>query len=145
MFSEITTNRSCNHAFIPSSLCSCFQEKEIKESEFIEYTGENFLSASIRVVEHINNLTSSNRHKCAVFKLDTIVSFKKMIVNKIKIFKSFIVLEPGQAWFESRIKFTHKKFEIHGHPSRLSPYGNQSNCLNDAFLVNYCFCHFKSY
>jgi len=141
LFTEIPMNRSCIEAFIPSSVCSCLQEKEIKESEFIEYTGESFLSTSLRLVEHINNLTSSNRYRCAAFKLNQLVSFKKIIVNKIKLFKLVVVLEPGDAWFESKIRMNHNKIEIHGRPSRLSPYGDQSICIKDSLLVDYCFCY----
>jgi hypothetical protein len=56
-----------------------------------------------------------------------------------------LVAQPGDAWFETNLKLSShnlkkKILNIHGLPSRLSAYGNQSHCVNDPLLVNYCYC-----
>jgi len=142
IFSDIPVNRSCADAFIPSKCCNCFNNKEITELDFIKHSnGESFLDVSLKVVDHINELTRIERKKCVPFKLNQMISFKRLIINNIEIFKSVIVLEPGTAWFESNFRFVNKLFRLYDNPSRLSPYGNQSICIKDPILVNYCFCH----
>ena len=63
-----------------------------------------------------------------------------MIVNNIEIFKLVVVLKPGDAWFEANLNIVNNIIRVHGNPYRLSPYGNQSICMKDPILVNYCFC-----
>ena len=40
-------------------------------------------------------------------------------------------------------KYNQIKLVIDTLPKRLSPYGNQSHCINDVILVNFCFCRVK--
>ena len=141
LFNQIPTNRTCTNAIIPFNFCSCFIEKSLSEKEFAKKTGLTFETISLKVTEYVNQLTESNRHKCVAFKLNRTASFKQMLVNNLEVFKVAVVLEPGEAWFEAKIRINDdESIQIDGHPLRVSPYGNQSICIKDSLLVNYCFC-----
>jgi len=141
LFNEIPTNRTCIDALITFTFCSCFKEIELKENEFVDKTKQTFESIGMKVTEYINNLTEPSRYKCAAFKFNRTVSFKRMLVNNIEAYKTSFVLEPGKAWFEAKVEISNTSMIlINGHPTRVSPYGNQSICTKDSLLVNYCFC-----
>lgn len=141
LFEEIPQNRSCLDAFIPNSLCSCLREDLIEESEFEKETKLSFLQAGKLILGYINDFTKSVRDLCKEFELDKIVSFKILYINKIKFYKSVLVLNPGDAWFETTLKMKNSKIlQIYSKPNRISAYGNQSFCVQNPMLVNYCFC-----
>ena len=140
LLAHIPLNRSCSDAFIPSKVCSCFKQEYLSENEFNKITGVTFKTIGFKVAEYINELLKKERIKCNLFKLSRVVSVKKMIVNNIEIFKLVVVLKPGDAWFEANLNIVNNIIRVHGNPYRLSPYGNQSICMKDPILVNYCFC-----
>lgn len=143
LFGKVPQNRSCLDAYIPDRLCSCFKEDLITETEFAADTLHTFNSAGQLIVDLVNSLTSGQRSLCKVFELDRIVSFRKIFINKIKLYKSVVVLKPGDAWFETSFKINGvntRRLVVNENPARLSAYGNQSHCIKDTKLVNFCFC-----
>ena len=102
LFNEIPLQRSCTDAFIPEESCSCLKDKQIDEHEFKKNTGETILSANLKITEYINNLTESNRNKCAAFKFSKMATLKRVMVDDLKLFKSVVILQPGEAWFEAK-------------------------------------------
>lgn len=114
-------------------------------------TSEKFASAAELVLAHINRLTDSLRSQCRLFELERIVSFKKLVVNRIKLYTAVLVMRPGDAWFEATLKLVEKqrqsrqslssRLKLNDDPIRLSAYGNQSHCIKHPTLVNYCYCN----
>ena len=146
LFEEIPMNRSCKDALIPNVCCNCFSRKNLTEQELVTETGSTFDQVAKMILVKLNDITKNERNKCMEFKLEKIASIKKMIVNNIVVYTCVLVAQPGDAWFETNLKLSShnlkkKILNIHGLPSRLSAYGNQSHCVNDPILVNYCFCH----
>lgn len=149
LFDKIPSNRTCLDALIADKFCSCFHQENISEAEFSMDTSgqETFASTALMLVNEINALTSSARDKCAPFELDRVESFKKLVISRIKIYSVVVVLRPGDAWFEANLKLDEGKrrsngrLKLNGDPTRLSAYGNQSHCVQDLKLVNYCYCN----
>jgi len=143
LLEQVPRDRSCEDAYIPNRECNCFSSKEINEDEFKNETNESFHSASTKILHFINNLTETVRSKCEPFRIKKIISFKKMLLNKFNLYVSVLVMEPGDAWFETNLKLkrpNHRVLEIYKVPNRISAYGKQSYCVNNSFLENYCFC-----
>jgi hypothetical protein len=145
LFENIPANRSCSSALISDSLCSCFKKETINESQFKKETnGVSFSAATELTLNRINSLTEKIRKQCRVFKLKRVVFFKKIFINEhVKFFTSVVVLQPGEAWFESNFKVSNSKLILDRDPVRLSAYGDQAKCIKDTRLVNYCFCDKK--
>jgi hypothetical protein len=144
LFETVSLNRTCSDALIPEKLCSCFKQELLNiEQKFSQETGgETFLSASSLVLDHINNLTNKIRLQCKLFKLKRVVSFKKIYINDlVKFYTNVAVLEPGDAWFETKFKLINGNLKIENDPVRISAYGDQSKCIKDTKLVNYCYCN----
>ncbi len=143
LFENIPANRSCSGALVSDSLCSCFKKKSITdEKQFSRETnGASFSSATTLTIDRINSLTEKLRKQCRAFKLKRVVSFKKIFINEhVKFYTSVIVLQPGEAWFESNFKVSNDELVLDRDPVRLSAYGDQAKCIKDTRLVNYCFC-----
>jgi hypothetical protein len=143
LLEQVPRDRSCEDAYIPNRECNCFNSKEINEDEFKNETNETFHSASAKILHFINNLTETVRSKCEPFRIKKIVSFKKMLVNKFNLYVSVLIMEPGDAWFETNLKLktSHRsELDIYKVPNRISAYGKQSYCVNNSFLENYCYC-----
>jgi hypothetical protein len=143
LLEQVPRDRSCEDAYIPNRECNCFSSKEISEEQFKNETSETFHSASVKILHFVNKLTESERSKCEPFRIKQIISFKKMLLNKFNLYVSVLIMEPGDAWFETNLKLRnsrHRVLEIYKVPNRISAYGNQSYCVNNSFLENYCFC-----
>ena len=145
LFEEIPINRSCNDAFIPAMYCSCFKESIINETEFYTLTNYTFDLVSKFLLSQINDLTKQVRDKCLKFKFEKIERISQSYLQDV--FKFAFILMPGDAWFQTVVKVNRMPknpnsiFTIYDDIVRISPYGNQSNCINDPVLRNFCFCH----
>jgi hypothetical protein len=151
LFENIPNNRSCTHAYIPNKVCSCFEQFTISESQFAAETNSSFAIGSAHIIENINKLTGPHRALCVKYNLEKIVSVKKVSTsNAFKFYTFTVVLTPGNAWYEANL-FVNKEnkninsmrnfFKMKDYPIRMSPYGNQSRCIQGSFLKNYCFCN----
>ena len=103
--------------------------------------GVTLMVASIQALDHINNLIDHS--KCMKLEFSRVISVKKSKLKNTQIYSIIFVANPGDAWFESHFyKYDEKEqaFRMKDTPTRLSPYGNQSNCIKDDFLANFCFC-----
>ena len=91
-------------------------------------------------LDHINKLIDHS--KCIKLELSRVVSVKKLELKNNHIYSLIFVANPGEAWFESNfVKNNENSFIIlQDTPTRLSSYGNQSRCITDYILANYCYC-----
>ena len=140
LFEQISKDRSCDEAYIPAELCPCLKNIALNESYFESETGFNFIMLSRILLEHINSKTSQLRTKCKEFNFEKLIQVKKFYLKEKSIYRIVYVVEPGNAWFETKLNYRKKKFELNGNTVRLSAYNNQSNCINDFKLKEFCFC-----
>ena len=144
LFEEIPINRSCRDAFIPETFCSCFKESIINENDFLILTNNTFDMVSKFFLSKINDLTKQVRGKCLEFNFDKIERVSQSYLQDV--FKFVYILTPGDAWFQTVIKVNrlpknpNSIFSIYDDIVRISPYGNQSNCVDEPVLRNFCFC-----
>ena len=151
IFEHINMNRSCLDGLIPLKLCNCLLRTKIDEKEFKLQTNYSFNNLSSYIVDRLNKITENERKKCELFKFDTLKSIELIKITTVDIYEVNILVQPGDALFEVmlkvdenyRKKYNQIKLVIDTLPKRLSPYGNQSHCINDVTLVNFCFCRVK--
>lgn len=132
-------------ALIGDKLCNCFRQENVTEADLAASVGASFTFASAAqlVLDAINSLTKSSRSLCRLFELERIAEFKKLSLNRITVYSVVVILQPGEAWFEAWLKLNSKKrrLVLEEDPVRLSAYANQSHCVKDLKLVNYCYCN----
>ena len=63
-----------------------------------------------------------------------------MKFNFLNRYQFSILAQPGDAIFEATLEINRKGISVIGKIIRSSRYGNQSHCVNDAYLKNFCFC-----
>ena len=89
-------------------------------------------------------MTKQVRGKCLEYNFDKIERVSQSYLQDV--FKLFYILTPGDAWFQTVIKVNrlpknpNSIFSIYDDIVRISPYGNQSNCVDEPVLRNFCFC-----
>ncbi len=147
LFNEIPVNRSCNDALIPENHCSCLEGIEVDEKYFLKEFNLKFNNVVDFILNQVNNKTSNLRSICSPFKKSKLNNvFRLSIANKY-LFNFIVEFQPGDAWFEAIIEIKKARnakkealIENFGKYSRISLYGNQSYCVEDSYLKNYCFC-----
>ena len=143
LFENIPTNRSCADALIPEEQCRCFKQYILNEENFIKETHNSFSNVIKLILNKVNKITDKVRDRCAELKEDKIQSVKLLNIYQIIMYKFVVIFQPGNAWFEASLKQdqNNKKLLIfHGNINRISAYGNSSNCVDDSFMRNYCYC-----
>lgn len=144
LFEDVNQNRTCREAIIPDKYCPCNKEvlSQVKESEFFRTTKLDFKKAALLVLNSLNQITEKFRSKCSLFEIEKIKSIQKIqIQNSDPIFRFEILMQPGDALFESMFRFNSnaKNFEP-TDLSRFNLYKNQSDCLSDKTYYGFCFC-----
>lgn len=134
LFYEIPQNRSCAEAGISDQWCACnsFEKIEISLSKV-----EKAVNFSINEL----NLKIAPYKICATFKLNKILKFYENFHQNILLLV-FEVL-PSFGVMEATIKCKNQEcneFEIIGEILRISRYGNEGSCMNDAILEKHCYC-----
>ena len=146
LFEKIPLNRSCSDASIPDSFCSCFKESVMTEKEFKNNTKVTFTEVTSFILQYINNLSRKFRDKCVPFELEKVQRVTNFSQRNKDIFQFVLILQPGDAWFQTVVKInrTSTKIDdslsIYGKSVRESPYKKQSHCVDDSVMRNYCFC-----
>lgn len=135
LLEQIPVNRTCHEAMISVKRCSCLQ-KNITEKELSARTGNSFKKVMDIIVDYVNKIFDVDRRKCEVYKPQKFIS----ITNSGKHYRCSIIASPGDAYFEANLIFNENKMVLIDHPTRLSIYGNQSNCIDDSTFRNYCYC-----
>ena len=145
-FNEIPINRSCNDALIPENHCSCLVGIEMNEKNFEKEFNIKFDNVIYFILNQVNNITSHLRSVCSEFKKSKLKNAIRLSISNKNLFNFVVEFQPGDAWFEAMIeikKLNGKKealIENFGKFSRISIYGNQSYCIDDSYLKNFCFC-----
>jgi hypothetical protein len=138
LFSDVSNTRNCTGAGIPSSMCTCSRYKEIKNFTSL-YTKRNL---SGLIISKLNELLKDHKSVCENLALDKTISvFQAANDRKQKTYRITIQTVPGKAVFEALVYFdtSGNTYKV-GQIIRINRYGNQSKCVNDYFLRNYCYC-----
>jgi hypothetical protein len=138
LFSKISDTRNCSDVGVPESMCSCSQYKKVENTSLIY---RKFDLSNI-VVRKINDLLENHMTICEQLTLDkTIIVYMDTSKKRLQGFKITIRTSPGGALFEAPV-FVDSTTNEHkvGLILRINRYGDQSKCVNDYFLRNYCFC-----
>ncbi|XP_061163854.1 uncharacterized protein LOC133172999 [Saccostrea echinata] len=138
LFSEVSDVRNCSDVGVPSSMCTCSQYEKL--DNFSKIYAEHNLSAI--VVTKLNNLLKNHQTICEHLTLDKTISvYKAASIKRLHVFKLTIRTLPGKALFEAAVGFDSSKNEYKVEQIlRINKYGDQSKCVNDYMLRNYCFC-----
>lgn len=143
LLEPIPINRTCADARIPEEQCRCFKQYFISEKEFKEKTRNSFDNAVKLMLEKVNKFTDKVRDRCIKLRHEKILSVKVLKMYEIIIYKFVVIFQPGNAHFEANFKKSQNTDNIlmfHGNINRISAYGDSSQCVDDSFLRNYCFC-----
>lgn len=150
LLQEIQYNRTCDDASITPHWCMCYQQQNVSVSN----------KAVVRLAEYlttyINDLLIDVLDKCEHLTLVDIKSALRLNSaqsqeNKKKAkkhqtvyteYRLTIKTYPGNGVFEGTlgINLKEKDIRVVGDISRINLYGNQSHCVNNSILKNYCYC-----
>ena len=142
LLEKIPPNRLCSEIHISDSFCSCFKAFNLNESQFIVETKNSFNSVGVKTLDYIKNITKPISSKCIPYVIDSIGDFKKIHYSEKKIiYSGQILLNPGNALFQINLKLnSNQVLSFNDLPIRLSKYGNQSSCVYERDLQNFCYC-----
>lgn len=135
LLEQIPENRTCHDAMISMKRCSCLQ-RNITENMLLTHTGHSFKNVMDIMVKYINTIFDVDRKICETYEPKKFIS----ITNSGENYRCSIIASPGDVYFEANLVFIENKMLLIDHPSRLSVYGNQSYCIKDSILRNYCYC-----
>ncbi|XP_048776650.2 uncharacterized protein LOC125680888 [Ostrea edulis] len=138
LFTDVFNTRNCTDVGIPLSMCTCSQYIEIKN--FTSVYADHDLSAII--ISKLNELVKDHTSICAHLSLDKTISvFKAAYGKRQHTYRITIRTLPGKAMFEASVYVDSSRNKLKVGPIlRINRYGNQSKCVNDYFLRNYCYC-----
>uniref|UniRef100_T1IJT6 Uncharacterized protein n=1 Tax=Strigamia maritima TaxID=126957 RepID=T1IJT6_STRMM len=164
LFTEIPTERSCEHAAILPHWCTCQRRTRVSDLRDIRV-----LTAARKLVTLINTKIAGES-KCATLKLDNIIDAHVTGLNnkvltflesindvlhrhvmygkRISSVLSYLItirVQPSNALFEGTVQFFESTniYVVNNEVSRINAFGNQAACIhntNNVELEKYCYC-----
>ncbi|XP_054164693.1 uncharacterized protein LOC128962340 [Oppia nitens] len=147
LFTPISDQRQCINASIPEMFCSCFSDQIVTDYQ-------PFYRSGIigQIVDHLNSLTDLYRYMCSTFKFHSVYRIyqrensrndSEYLLGQQVFYIIQLYVNPGMALFETVVKSLSTRsanYTMIGKINRINRYGNQSDCINDKILKNYCYC-----
>ena len=138
LFSEVPAERECEDAGITPNWCTCNKYRRMPIAD------EASQAIALQVLSGINSKlkkTLNVNASCAELTLDHVIDVQRKVPmvshdDFIVTFDTF----PGRAVFEATVRRSNGAFHLKGDVSRITSYGNQSDCVDDAELKLYCYC-----
>ena len=157
LFKEIPKRRTCADAAISDYFCSCYSYKSV------DVNATEVKSIARYVVREINLILKQYVHICAELTLHRVRKAGKTVsgLQRVRAAETFtikkyfdtsvaneeekynILLEtfPGGGAFNAAVsRWSNSTISIQGDIGRTNRYGNQSVCLDNKQLRQYCFC-----
>lgn len=143
LFEEIPYNRVCEEAGISidkSNWCSCASFNVTDKSDPIVYKLSKFIVQQINI--KLQNYLDIDL--CAKLTLNEITSARKSeTINDV--YSEYVIAIstlPSNAAFEATVREykTTGKIKVLGTIGRINAYAEESDCITDKFLRNYCYC-----
>ncbi|XP_068235926.1 uncharacterized protein [Palaemon carinicauda] len=145
LFLEVSKNRTCAEAGIPDRYCACIHTKEVKTSDPHVQEAAN---------ESVNIINSNLMEfpDCAQLKLKQILSsylgyprnetLPKQRDTLATSYSITFITEPGEAEMKASFRFYGGKYELSTDIVRINGNDNQSYCITDLYMKQYCFCKY---
>lgn len=143
LFLPIPETRTCQDAGISDHECTCHQSVTVPVND------RRVTRAADYLVHYINSLLK-DYPLCAPLQLKNIRDAREEKATAHKSFTTsdggltdfLLIIEtvPGEAMFESTIRYNNQNFTTVGTVSRINLYGNQSSCISEYKLRLYCYC-----
>lgn len=138
LFSDVSNTRNCSDVGVPDSMCTCSMYRKVVN--FSPIVSKHNLSLTI--VNKINKLLKGHMTLCETLSLYKTVSvYSANSTIKLHSYRIRIQTTPGKALFEAPVFYdsSRKKYQV-GQILRINKYGDQSKCVKNYILRNYCFC-----
>ena len=138
LFSDVSDTRNCSDVGSSDSMCTCSQYTKVQNQSEILATQ----NLSLKIVSEINALLKNHKTLCAQLSLYKTVSiYRAVSLKKLLSYKITIQTLPGKGLFEAPVFHDLLRDEYRvGQILRVNRYGDQSKCIDDYILRNYCFC-----
>ncbi|KAK3084168.1 hypothetical protein FSP39_009347 [Pinctada imbricata] len=138
LLTPVPRGRNCDDAGIPRDCCPCKTREEIPLTPILRQIAE------ITCVGKINSILEAYADKCVNVQLQNISEAYSVINTHYKDVKEFVFsTAPGNAKFQVQVRKTTNNFQIIGDITRINRYNDQSHCVQDYIVKNYCFCKDK--
>lgn len=167
LFQKIPDSRSCADAGIPSQYCTCYDATSVNTNDSVVTYAANFVVTHLNNLLHkynvlcrplyLLNITEAkvmytaegdddNRH------IDRNPGFFKRLLGRTADFSGryniMLYTGPNNGLIEAMVDYEEhpvkgplNKLTVIGNPVRVNKYGNQSHCIQDAVLRQYCICN----
>lgn len=167
LFSKIPETRTCTDAGVPAQYCTCYDSNTISTSHPVvtnlgQFAVQHLNSLLQKYKKVCRELILKNITEAKVMyiaegdednsHIDRNPSFFKRLLGNTETDDSgryvlMIYTKPNDALIEIMIDYekhaadgTEDKMTVIGEPVRVNKYGNQSHCINDSTLRQYCLC-----
>ncbi|XP_049882409.1 uncharacterized protein LOC126378228 [Pectinophora gossypiella] len=164
LLEPVPRNRSCSEAGIEPHWCTCLRWEELAPADPM------YERAAHALVDHINLITKSKRHLCALRNLESVQWVLKRKVNAEvlkfqgakdhdgyigkfngktvmprQVYQVKITVGPNSGTFEAAVTYllNQDQFQINSREiSRINAYNDEPKCISetDPHLNMYCFC-----
>lgn len=138
LFSEVSADRACEDAGITANWCTCNKYRSVSNKDEVSEAVAMYALSEINAkLQKAGNSSA----QCAELTFGQIIKIKRKTTKDFHddFIVSFNAL-PGGAVFEATVRRLNSTFQLQGEVSRISMYGNQSDCVDDADLKLYCYC-----
>lgn len=137
LFLPVPVIRDCPLAQIPLKFCLCQRLTMIStEDEIVQ-------RAARLIVRSINRLLHQHQPPCRQLYLKNVIRAEKLrrtsddLHSRLKV---RLVVLPGGGQFEAAVKYTSQRVVLNGAIQRVNDYGNESFCIDNFLIEEYCFC-----
>lgn len=138
LFSEVSADRACEDAGITANWCTCNKYRSMSTEDKASEAVATYVLSEINAKLKKAGISSA---QCAELTFDHTVKMRRKVTmaSHDDFIVAFSTL-PGGAVFEATVRRLNSTFQLQGDVSRISTYGNQSHCVDDADLKLYCYC-----
>jgi hypothetical protein len=137
-FSEVSEDTGCEEAGITANWCTRDKYRTISTN------GRASKAIALHVLSELNTRlkkASKISASCAEMTLEHVTDLKDNVFTDSQEY--FVVMFdtlPGGARFETTVLRSKRTFQLKGEVSRINTYDNQTGCVDDAGLKQYCYC-----
>ncbi|KAH8328075.1 hypothetical protein KR067_003682 [Drosophila pandora] len=138
LFLPVPMIRDCPLAQIPLEFCLCQRLTRISTEDGIVHR------AARLIVRSINRLLYQHQPPCQPLHLKSVILAEKLrrtsddLHSRLKV---RLVVFPGGGQFEGAVKYTSQRLALNGPIQRVNDYRNQSFCIENYLIEEYCFCN----
>ena len=146
LFRSIPANRTCDSAGIPDIYCSCLERQPILLTDPLVVNTSNII---LKEIQHLLKPYSEICENLTIRTVDAAAYLlesqnNKQTDNKLKdkasLLQVTITATPGEGKFDAIFEIRENDVKLVSDINRINAYGNQSYCIKDFIMKNYCVC-----